>query len=154
VPTEVATVPGTGARVLLVTVEELSRRAPAIVAAAAAELGQVVLGLHFGDGTQATLRAQRSRLVATSADPATGPPDVEVFFDTRAMNLVFDLAGRPVDQLLPGSLDVRGPRPAVLAGRSRSCGVASGRTPRSCGVPRRTAPRHRRSGALGWQPLA
>lgn len=114
-PTEVATVPGTGARVLLVTVEELSRRAPAIVAAAAAELGQVVLGLHFGDGTQATLRAQRSRLVATSADPATGPPDVEVFFDTRAMNLVFDLAGRPVDQLLPGSLDVRGPRPAVLA---------------------------------------
>lgn len=103
-----------GSDVLIGTVAELAVRAPAIVAAAAAELGEVVLGLHFGDGTAATLAASRSRLIATVGLPST-PPDVEVVFDASAMNLVFDLAARPIEEVLPGSLDVRGDRPAVLA---------------------------------------
>lgn len=111
--TEVASTRVTGADVLVATVAELSGRAPAIVAAAAAELAHVVLALHFGDGSDAHLVASRGRLVATEGSER--PADVEVWFDTRAMNLVFDLASRPVDEVLPRSLDVRGGRGDVLA---------------------------------------
>jgi geranylgeranyl diphosphate synthase, type II len=103
----------TGAALLDATVDALAQRAPAVVAAAAAHLGQVALGLHFGDGSRATLRACRSRLLVT--DGHAPRPDVEVYFDVRAMNLVFDLARRPVDELRPRSLDVRGSRAEVLA---------------------------------------
>lgn len=103
----------TGAGVFTATVHELTQRAPAIVAAAAAELGAICLGLHFGDGTAGTLRAHRSRLTASDGLPSSS--DVEVHFDARAMNLVFDLAARPIDEVLPGSLDVRGARDQVLA---------------------------------------
>lgn len=103
----------TGADVLIVTIAELTARAPAIVAAAAAELSDVVLGLHFGDDTTAHLAARRGRLLAA---PGLGKKvDVEVWFDARAMNLIFDLANRPVDEILPSSLDVRGSREDVLA---------------------------------------
>ena len=111
--TEVATPRVTGADVLLATVAELSGRAPAIVAAASAELGTVVLALHFGDGSTAQLVAARGHLVASEGAPQA--TDVEVWFDARAMNLVFDLANRPVDEVLPSSLDVRGGRDDVLA---------------------------------------
>jgi geranylgeranyl diphosphate synthase type II len=103
----------TGADVFAATVRELSQRAPAIVAAASAELGHVTLGLRFGDGTVSSLRARRSRLIVTAQLPE--PADVEVYFDARAMNLVFDLAARPADEVLAGSLDVRGSRAHVLA---------------------------------------
>jgi geranylgeranyl diphosphate synthase type II len=102
-----------GGDVLAATVYELAQRAPAIVAAAAAELGQVQLGLRFGDGSVASLTARRSRLIVMPQLP--DPAQVEVYFDARAMNLVFDLAGRPVEEVLPASLDVRGPRADVLA---------------------------------------
>jgi geranylgeranyl diphosphate synthase type II len=111
--TDLAAAPITGAQVLRATVDELSDRAPAIVAAAVAELGPVVLGIHFGDGSEAQLVTERSRLVVTDGSQRT--PTVEVWFDTRAMNLIFDLAGRPVEEVLPRSLDVRGQRPEVLA---------------------------------------
>jgi geranylgeranyl diphosphate synthase type II len=42
-------------------------------------------------------------------------PTVEVYFDDRSMNLLFDLERRPVDELAAGSLDVRGERSQVLA---------------------------------------
>lgn len=103
----------TGADVFTATVHELTQRAPAIVAAAAAELGAISLALHFGDGTAGALSAHRSRLIAAAHSPASA--DVEVYFDARAMNLIFDLASRPIDEVLPGSLDVRGPRDQVLA---------------------------------------
>jgi geranylgeranyl diphosphate synthase type II len=103
----------TGAQLFVATVEALGERAPAIVAAAAAQLRDVVLGLQFGDGSSATLLARRSRLHASYGRAA--PPDVEVQFDTRSMNLLFDLAARPADQVLPRSLDVRGSRTDVLA---------------------------------------
>ena len=126
-PTEVAPPALTGAVVLRATVHELSQRAPAIVAAASAELGALVLGLHFGDGSHALLRTRLSRLLVSShgvatahgadADPAgeRPVPDVEVYFDVRAMNLVFDLSRRSADAVLPRSLDVRGSRKDVLA---------------------------------------
>ncbi|MGH2537019.1 MAG: polyprenyl synthetase family protein [Candidatus Promineifilaceae bacterium] len=95
------------------TVEALARRAPAIAAAAAHQLGAITLSLHFGDGSHAVLQAEHSRLL-TGAERA-GQPDVEAYFDHRAMNLLFDLGRRPVDQVLPESLDVRGPRPQTLA---------------------------------------
>ena len=76
-----------GARLLVRTVEELSVRAPAIVAAAARQMKGLELGLTFGDGSQATLRARRSRLTA-SEEPAEAP-DVEVAFDDRAQSQAF-----------------------------------------------------------------
>lgn len=101
------------AELLVRTVDALTARAPAIVAAAAHQLGAVVLGLHFGDGSEGALRAEHSRLIATAA-PATSPT-VEGYFDERAMNLLFDLQRRPVDEVLAGSLDVRGGREETLA---------------------------------------
>ena len=105
--------PDNAAELLVSTVHELSRRAPAVVAAAAAELATIVLGMSFGDGSTATLRAEHSRLIATVGTPAH--PDVEFCFDDRAMNFVFDLQRRPVDGITLGSLDLRGDRAAVLA---------------------------------------
>lgn len=102
-----------GARLLVGTVSALSERAPSVVAAAATQMAGITLGLHFGDGSTASLVARHSRLIASEELPES--PDVEVVFDTRAMNLVFDLQRRPVDQLLPESLDVRGTRLHVLA---------------------------------------
>ncbi|MYU29273.1 polyprenyl synthetase family protein [Streptomyces sp. SID7810] len=103
----------TGARLLDETVTALSDRAPAILAAAADQLRGIRLGLHFNDGSHATLTARHSRLVV---DRDRCPdPDVEVAFDNRAMNLLFDLQRAPVDQVLSDSLDVRGSRDDTLA---------------------------------------
>lgn len=103
----------TAAQLFIATIEELSARAPAVVAAAAKQLGGVVLGLHFGDRSEGGLAAHHSHLVPTSQVLETAT--VELYFDDRAMNLIFDLQRRPVDQAFPGSLDVRGPRAEVLA---------------------------------------
>ncbi|WP_024804521.1 polyprenyl synthetase family protein [Nocardia sp. BMG51109] len=111
--TDTAAEPITGFDVLAGTIDELSRRAPAVIAAAAAELGTLLLQLHFGDDTHAVLRVRRSRLETTAGRSAE--PDVEVHFDQRAMNLVFDLSCRPADEVMPASLDVRGERGDVLA---------------------------------------
>ncbi len=105
--------PDDAAGLLVSTVYELSRRAPAVVAAAAAELANIVLGMSFGDGSTASLRAEHSRLIATAGAPAS--PDVEFRFDDRAMNFVFDLQRRPVDGIALGGLDLRGDRAAILA---------------------------------------
>ena len=103
----------TAAELLAATVEELSRRAPAIVAAAAHQMGGIVLGLHFGDASHAGLRAQHSRLLCDTVRPDN--PEVEVYFDDAAMERLFDLERRPVDEVTERHLDVRGERPAVLA---------------------------------------
>jgi geranylgeranyl diphosphate synthase type II len=103
----------TAAQLLRATVEELARRAPAVIAAAARQLGAITLGLHFGDGSDAGLSAVHSRITAIVRAPEH--PEVEAYFDERAMNLLFDLERRPADQLLEGSLDVRGDQAHVLA---------------------------------------
>lgn len=103
----------TAAQLFVGTVGALSSRAPAIVAAAARELTGVVLGLHFGDGSHAELAARHSRLLARPRRAAAA--NVEVYFDDRTLNLLFDLERRPADETLAGSLDVRGERPQVLA---------------------------------------
>lgn len=100
------------ADVLVDTIAALANRAPAVGAAAAGALGGTRLNLHFGDGSRASLIASRSRLVAArSLVEAT----VEVHFDDRALALLFDAQGRPTDELLEGSLDLRGSRPELLA---------------------------------------
>ncbi|MFJ5778825.1 polyprenyl synthetase family protein [Streptomyces sp. NPDC093094] len=103
----------TGARLLDDTVRALSDRAPAVLAAAADQLRDIRLGLHFNDGSHATLAARHSRVVVHQ--DRCPDPDVEVVFDDRAMNLLFDLQRPPVDQVLPDSLDVRGSRDDTLA---------------------------------------
>ena len=102
-----------GATLLRQTVEELSERAPAVVAAAAGQMRGIALGLHFNDSSAASLTVVHSRLLVTPGPPAR--PDVEVVFDSQAMNLLFDLQGRPVDHVLPGSFDFRGESGQVLA---------------------------------------
>ena len=102
-----------GAELLVATVGELSKRAPAVIAAAAHEMMGVTLGLHFEDQSHATLRPNHSRLLAIP-ERAT-EPEVEVYFGDRALNLLFDLDRRPVDQVAEQSLDVRGERANVLA---------------------------------------
>ena len=101
------------AQLFVDTVDGLSRRAPAIVATAAHQLGNIILALHFGDGSHGALRAHHSQLLASVNRPAA--PTVEAYFDNRALNLLFDLARQPADQLLQASLDVRGERDDVLA---------------------------------------
>ena len=103
----------TAADLFVDTVNLLSDRAPAIAAAAAGHLDSVILQLYFGDDTHAVLQAKRSRLFATQGMVET--PAVECYFDHRAMNLLFDLQRRPVDQLLEHSFDVRGSREETLA---------------------------------------
>ena len=102
------------AGVLVATIEALSRRAPAIVAAAARELGAIRLGLRFGDGTKAMLLAEHSRLIARRQE-APDPADVEVYFDDRALARLFDGSGRPSAEALERSLDMRGSREDLLA---------------------------------------
>ncbi|MBN1237723.1 MAG: polyprenyl synthetase family protein [Gammaproteobacteria bacterium] len=100
------------ADVLVETIEALSSRAPAVGAAAASALGGTRLNLFFGDGSEGSLIASRSRLVVgRSAIDAT----VDVHFDDRALALLFDAQRRPTDESLEGSLDVRGPRQELLA---------------------------------------
>jgi geranylgeranyl diphosphate synthase type II len=101
------------AELLVATVSALAERAPAVAAAAAHQMGDLVLGLHFNDGSHGELRAQNSYLMAVASAPAA--PNVEAYFDDRSLNLLFDLARKPADQVLEGSLDVRGERPEVLA---------------------------------------
>jgi glucose/arabinose dehydrogenase len=52
------------ADLMVATVATLTARAPAIIAAAAAELGHERLSLHFGDASRARMHAARSLLVA------------------------------------------------------------------------------------------
>ena len=94
-------------------IDALSRRAPAIVAAAAHQIQRISVGLHFGDGSEARLKAQHSRLLAR-VGPATAP-DVEAYLDNRSLNLLFDLARRPADEVLAQSLDLRGETEHILA---------------------------------------
>jgi geranylgeranyl diphosphate synthase type II len=118
------------ADLLVATVDTIAARAPAIVAAAARELGSVRLALHFGDGSAARLSAVHSRLIARRADGSAADgvggdggagaregrsAAVDVHFDDRSLKLLFDAERRPVDSVFAGSLDVRGERPSVLA---------------------------------------
>jgi len=102
-----------GAQLLVETVNALSSRAPAVIAAAAKQMGDITLGLHFGDDSHAQLRRDHSRLIATVERSEN--PDVEAYFDNRSMNLLFDLSRKPADQVLERSLDVRGTREQTLA---------------------------------------
>ncbi len=101
------------AQLLIDTVNELSNRSPAIIAAAARQLGDIILSLHFGDNSFAELRSQHSRLIARVH--RSDNPDVEAYIDNRSLNLLFDLEKPPVSQVLSESLDVRGERAQVLA---------------------------------------
>ena len=103
----------TAAKLFADTVAALSVRAPAVVAAAAQQLGGIALGLHFGDGSHGSLRANRSRLLTGLRRVVA--PRVELYFDEQGMNLIFDLQRRPIDEVLPAALDVRGTRADVLA---------------------------------------
>ena len=103
----------TAADLLVETVKLLSDRAPAVVAAAAKQLNTLVLQLHFGDNTHATLRARRSRLLA--AEGRDEQAQVECYFDNQTLNLLFDLQKHPVDEIQEGSFDVRGGREETLA---------------------------------------
>jgi geranylgeranyl diphosphate synthase, type II len=94
------------------TVDILVRRAPSIAAAAAGELGSIVLALHFGDGSDATLQARLNSLVV-SRIRATGP--VACFFDDESLIRLYDLELRPSAILEQGAFDVRGPIDQVLA---------------------------------------
>lgn len=96
------------------TVEGLVRRAPSIAADAARELGSIVLALHFGDGSHATLRARHNSLVMTRAR-ARARGDVECFFDDRTLLSLYDLEGRPSESLAQGAFDTRGSAGQVLA---------------------------------------
>ncbi|MFE9360294.1 polyprenyl synthetase family protein [Streptomyces olivaceoviridis] len=99
----------TGARLLQQTVEALCDRAPAIVAAAAEHLHGIRLGLHFNDGSHATLTTRHSRLIA---EPDRCPnPDVEVVFQIQddILNLIGEeaLYGKePLGDLLEGKRTV------------------------------------------------
>ncbi len=101
------------AALLVATVEAIGARAPAVMAAAARELAGVHLALHFGDGSHAGLHREHSRLIALADEPAA--PSVEVHFDDRSLQLLFDADRKPVEALFAGSLDVRGSRDEVLA---------------------------------------
>jgi geranylgeranyl diphosphate synthase type II len=100
------------AGVLVETIAALSRRAPAVVAAAARALGQTRLMLYFGDGSDASLIGRQSRLIAAQS-PVN--PTVEVHFDDRTLALLFDAQCRTTDEVLEQSLDMRGSRPELLA---------------------------------------
>ena len=105
-----------GADVLDGTIAALSKRAPAIIAAAARELGQIRLHLMFGDGSSSLMQARQSALKVVPAEQATDTAsDVAVHFDDRALMLLFDAIQRPSDQALEQSLDMRGSREDLLA---------------------------------------
>jgi geranylgeranyl diphosphate synthase type II len=94
------------------TVDTLVRRAPSIAAAAACELGPIVLAMHFGDGSSATLSARLNSLIVTrSGDDAP----VACFFDNQSLIKLYDLELRPSEVLQQGAFDVRGTTEDVLA---------------------------------------
>jgi geranylgeranyl diphosphate synthase type II len=101
------------ADLLVGTIEALRATAPAIIAAAAHELGAVRLALHFGDNSHAMLTARHSSIIAAKGRCPNAT--VEATFDDRALRLLFDHQQRPVDQLFESSLDVRGSRLEMLA---------------------------------------
>lgn len=100
------------ADLLAQTIEILVGRAPSIAAAGAGELGSIVLALHFGDGSNATLSARLNSLVVarTRADAT-----VACFFDDESLIRLYDLERRPSEVLQQGAFDVRGPADQVLA---------------------------------------
>jgi len=103
---------GSAAELLARTVETLARRTPSVAADAARELGSILLALHFGDGTHATLQAHHNSVVVTR-DLAQGT--VECFFNDRSLLALYDLEGRPSQVLEQGAFDVRGTTEQVLA---------------------------------------
>jgi len=94
------------------TVDVLVRRAPSIAAAAANELGAIVLAMHFGDGSYAALSARLNSLVVTRT---RGDASVACFFDDQSLTKLYDLELRPSEILQQGAFDVRGPIDQVLA---------------------------------------
>ena len=96
------------------TVAELSKRAPAIIAGAAQEMNGVRLGLHFGDGSYAALWPVHGRLHCSAGAPRN-KANVEGYFDARSLNLLFDLERHAPNEIVESSLDVRGERKLVLA---------------------------------------
>ena len=100
------------ADLLAQTVDVLVQRAPSIAAAAAGELGSIVLALHFGDGSEAALSARLNSLVVTRTR-ADSP--VACFFDDLSLVRLYDLELRPSEVLRQGTFDVRGPTDQVLA---------------------------------------
>ena len=106
--------PLSAAALMVATIETLTRRAPAIVAAAGTELGTVRLVIHFGDGTRAALFCHGGLLVCEPTAESSAA-DVEAHFDDRSLLLLFDRSGLPAAESLEGSLDVRGTRLDVLA---------------------------------------
>ena len=94
------------------TVECLVRRAPSIAADAARELGSIVLALHFGDGSHATLRARLNSLIVNRA---SADAQVVCFFNDQSLLALYDLERRPSEILEQGAFDVRGLAKHVLA---------------------------------------
>lgn len=94
------------------TVEVVIERAPSIAAAAAHELGSVVLALHFGDGSNATLSARLNSLVVTRTQATAS---VACFFTDESLIKLYDLELCPKQVLEPGAFDVRGRTDQVLA---------------------------------------
>jgi geranylgeranyl diphosphate synthase, type II len=100
------------ADLLAQTVDVLVHRAPSIAAAAASELGSIVLALHFGDGSDATLGARLNSLVVSRTRAKAA---VACFFDNHSLIRLYDLEQRPSVVLEQGAFDVRGPTDQVLA---------------------------------------
>jgi geranylgeranyl diphosphate synthase type II len=97
---------------LALTVDILVRRAPSIAAAAADELGSIMLAMHFGDGSYAALSARLNSLVVTRT---RADATVACFFDDQSLTKLYDLELRPSEILQQGVFDVRGPTDQVLA---------------------------------------
>ncbi len=102
------------AGVLITTIDALTIRAPAIVAAAAKQLGSIKLQLFFGDRSEAELFADNSSLIVRR-DPSDESYRVQVHFDDRSLMLLFDSAEKPSAEALEKSLDMRGSREDLLA---------------------------------------
>lgn len=102
----------TAAQLFRDTVQALVRHTPSIVAAAAVELGDEALNIHFDDGTAVSLRSQYNHL---SVSEPVERPTVEAFFDVAWLRKLYDMELRPADALLPGAFDARGRREAILS---------------------------------------
>lgn len=94
------------------TIQVLVGRTPSIAAAAAGELGSIVLALHFGDGSHVTLTAKLNTLIVTR-EPADAT--VTCLFDDRSLIRLYDVELRPSEVLEQGAFDVRGTIDQVLA---------------------------------------
>lgn len=104
--------PRTAAALFVRTVDTLSRRTPSIVAAAAEQLGDEVLTLHFGDGGDVSLRRHYNGLETCAPVES---PSVECFFDDEWLRRLYDMELEPSEVLEPGRFDVRGSADGVLA---------------------------------------